>query len=166
MMNQIPDYTRYVPFMGRDYNLFMLVGLALTAIFKARHKQVKHLGLTPAEFHLLLLVSELGESAFPAEISRWMMRKPPTVSRLLDRMERNTLVRRTKPSGNSKIRRIVMTRKGREALEKARSPDVLALIVDALSEDEFRLLWHLLEKLKDTALLQAREMEVVRESVR
>ena len=150
--------------MGRDYNLFMLIGLALTAIFKARHNQVRHLDLTPAEFHLLLLVAELGDSAFPAEISRWMMRKPPTISRLLDRMERNALVRRKKPSDNGKIRRIVITPKGREALEKARKPDVMGLIVDALSEDEFRLLWQTLEKLKDAALVQARQMKEIRDS--
>lgn len=163
-MNQDPDYSKYVPFMKRDYNLFMLVGLALTAIFKARHSQVKHIGLTPAEFHLLLLAAELGESAFPAEISRWMMRKPPTISRLLDRMERNGLVRRVKHADNGKIRRVVMTDKGREALEKARTPDVMSLIVDALSEQEFRQLWVSLERLKGSALARAEEMKGIRDS--
>ena len=143
----------------------MLVGLALTAIFKARHHQVKRLGLTPAEFHLLLLVAELGDSSFPAEIARWMMRKPPTVSRLLDRMEQNGLVRRVKRSDNGKIRKIVMTRKGRAALEKARKPDVMRLIVAALSEDEFRQLWLLLERLKDSALTHAQETKGIRESL-
>jgi len=151
-------FRKYVPFMDRDYNLFMLLGLALTGIFKARHNQVRALGLTPTEFHLLLLVAELGEDAYPAEISRWMMRKPPTTSRLLDRMEKSGLVRRVSRPGNRKVKRVVMTPRGREVLERARGPDVLRRIMAGLSEEELGTLWRLLEKLKDSAFGQAEAM--------
>jgi DNA-binding MarR family transcriptional regulator len=157
-----PDFRKYAPFMDRDYNMFMLLGLALRSVFKARHCQVDALGLTPAEFHVLLLVEELGEASFPAEISRWLMRKPATVSRLLDRMEDRGLVRRRKDASNGKIKRVVMTEKGRRSLKQARSPDVMRLIMTMLSEDEFRQLWLLLEKLKDAARLQSDAMETLR----
>jgi len=159
-----PDFRKYVPFMGPDYNLFMLLGLTLASIFKARHSQVSVLGLTPAEFHALLLVEKLKELAFPAEISRWMMRKPATISRLLDRMENGGLVKRVKNPDSQKIKRVIMTKKGRAALDRARTPDVIRLIVALLSQDEFRRLWGLLEKLKEGALKRAGTMKATRKA--
>ncbi|MCP4632644.1 MAG: MarR family transcriptional regulator, partial [candidate division Zixibacteria bacterium] len=106
------DYRKYVPFMNRGYNLLMLAGLTVNAILKARQNQVRELGLTTSQFHLLLLASELGEEAFPAEIARWMMLKPPTVSSLCNRMERDGLIVRRSYKNNKKLKRIVITKKG------------------------------------------------------
>jgi len=146
-------YRKYVPFMNREYNLFMLAGLTLNAIFKARQQQVKELGLTPTQFHMLLLVSELGDEAFPAEIARWMMLKPPTVSSLCDRMERDGLIVRRNYKNNKKLKKIAMTQKGEEALAQlANEKDILATIMSTLSKKEYRHLWDLLEKLKGAAL--------------
>lgn len=147
------NYRKYVPFMGREYNLFMLIGLTLNAVFNARHYQVKDLGLTPAEFHLLLLVSELGGAATPGEIAQWMMRKRPTISGLLNRMERNGLIVRKGYRDNKKLRKVAITRKGQEALEKLSSEkDILNVIMAALSSAEYEQLWALLEKLRAEAL--------------
>ena len=147
-------------------------GKQLTAIFEVRHRQVHVLGLTPAEFHVLLLepipkplpsafapsggcergaslrrldialqlclrlalrfplsppirrellgpgswdrllVEKLDESTFPAGIPRWMMPRPVTISRLLDRMEDGRLPTRVSNPDNEKAKHVVMTRKG------------------------------------------------------
>ena len=147
------DYTKYVPFMGRDYNLFMLIGLTLNAIFRARHHQVKELGLTPAEFHLLLLVSELGGTANPGEIAQWMMRKRPTISGLLNRMEKNGLIVRTAYKNNKKLRKVTITKKAQEYLDKlSGKEDILNVIMNSLQPEEYEHLWMLLEKLRGVAL--------------
>mgnify|MGYP001052244569 CR=1 FL=1 len=147
------DYQKYVPFMGRDYNLFMLAGLTLSAIFQARHHQVQHLGLTPTEFHLLLVVSELGGTATPTEIAQWMMRRPPTISGLLNRMEKNELITRKNDKNNKKLRRVAITLRAREYLQKlSEEEDILNVIVASLSNEEYSRLWDLLEKLRGVAL--------------
>lgn len=157
------NYRKYIPFMDREYNLFMLAGLTVNAIFKARQHQVKELGLTPTQFHLLLLVAELGEGAFPAEIARWMMLKPPTVSSLCNRMERDGLIVRRSYKGNRKLKQIAMTPKGEEALAHlSNEKDILRTIMSSLSHEEYGQLWALLEKLKDTALSMAGESDDVR----
>ena len=128
------EYKKYVPFMNREYNLFMLAGLTVNAIFKARQSQVKDLGLTATQFHLLLLASELGEEAFPAEIARWMMLRPPTVSSLCNRMERDGLIVRRSYKNNRKLKRIVITKKGEEALAYlSNEKDILTIIINSLS---------------------------------
>ena len=154
------NYRKYVPFMGREYNLFMLIGLTLSAVFSARHYQVKELGLTPAEFHLLLLVSELGGTATPGEIAQWMMRKRPTISGLLNRMEKNGLVVRKAFRGNKKLKKVAITNKGQEALNLlAAEKDILNIIMSSLSQKEYEQLWALLEKLRGEALSMTGEAE-------
>ncbi|MFO8102385.1 MAG: MarR family transcriptional regulator [Dehalococcoidia bacterium] len=158
------DYRKYVPFMGREYNMFMLIGLTLNAIFNARHNQVKNLGLTPAEFHLLLLVSELGGTATPGKIAQWMMRKPPTISGLLNRMEKSGLVVRRGYRNNKKLRKVIITPKGQEALAHlSNEKDILNIIVNSLSKAEYERLWAMLEKLRETALSLAGEAESAEE---
>lgn len=161
-INEDLNYRKYVPFMGREYNMLMLAGLTVSSIFKARQNQVKDMGLTATQFHLLLLVSELGEEAFPAEIARWMMLKPPTVSSLCNRMERDGLIVRRSYKNNKKLKRITMTPKGEDALARlSDEKDILRTIMSSLSAEEYGQLWTLLEKLKDTALSLAGESDDV-----
>ena len=149
------DYKKYVPFVDRDYNLVALLGLTMNAIVKARQRHVEGFGLTATEFHLLIVVAELGDPVTAAEISRILMRKPPTTTALLNRMEKGGLIRRAAHSSNRKLKKVVITEKGEEALRQGRKRDVLNAVVGALSQQEFRHLWLLLEKLKDSALGQA-----------
>lgn len=155
-----PAYRKYVPFLDSSYNLYTLIYLTHTALFRARYNEVKDLGVTSMEAALLLVTDGLGEKATPAEISRWMMRRRPTVSGLLDRMERNGLVKRKSFNNNKKSKKIVITRKGREALEHITQKDILRTIINSLSDEEYRQLWSLLEKLKDEALSQAEAIDV------
>jgi DNA-binding MarR family transcriptional regulator len=147
-----PAYRRYVPFLDSSYNLYTLIHLTEVALFRARHTKIKEHGVTTAEVNLLLIVDGLGESATPAEISRYLARKRPTVSKLLDRMEKNGLVKRTGFDNNKKAKKIVMTDKGREALEQTTKKDILRTIISSISDEEYRQLWSLLEKLRAIAL--------------
>lgn len=154
------DYTKYVPFVDRDYNLRMLLYLTEEAVNKARHAQVTKMGLSRADADLLYLVRCLADSATPAELSRWLKRKPPTVSEHLDSMEARGLLRRQSIRGNNKSKKVVLTRNGEEALSRSLDHDVIASVMGSLSEQEHRQLWRILEKLKDAAsAAEARESQ-------
>jgi DNA-binding MarR family transcriptional regulator len=148
-------YKKYVPFLNRCYNLYCLMYLTQAALFQARYREVKECGLTSMELALLTVVEGLGGSATPADISRWMMRKRPTISGLLNRMERNGLVLRTVYKENRKLRKVMVTEKGQKALTQSKKKDILNTIIASMSDNEYRQLWSLLEKLKDTALSMA-----------
>lgn len=152
-------YRKYVPFLDSNYNLYLLLYLTHTALFNARYQEIKEFGLTSMEMALLTVVDGLGDAATPSEISRWMMRRRPTISGLLDRMERNGLVKRSARRDSRKLKRVTMTEKGRKALNKAREKDIWQTIIGSLADDDFKQLWSLLEKLKDTAttLTEGRE---------
>jgi len=157
--NMDSEYSKYVPFTDRDHNFLLLMHLTLNAVSKARHYKVMKLGLTLTEFQLLQVVQGSGGSCTPAEISRWMMRRPPTTSGLLNRMERNGLVKRRDYAKNKKLKKVVMTKKGKEAFRLATEQDIMHTVMGSMSEEEFRQLWSLLEKLKDTALSMAEQIK-------
>ena len=147
-----PAYRKYVPFLDSNYNLYLLLYLTQSALFDARYREIKGFGLTTMELALLTVVDGLGEKATPAEIARWMMRRRPTVSGLLDRMERNGLVERSAYRNSRKSKLVTMTDRGRKALDMANEKDVWRTIIGAMPDEDFRQLWSLLEKLKDAAL--------------
>lgn len=158
--NENPTYKKYVPFLDSSYNLYLLLYLTHIALFKARYYEIKEFGITSMELALLVIVDGLGESATPTEISRWIMRKRPTVSELLNRMERNGLVIRTGYKDNKKLKKVAITNKGREALDQATKKDIWHTIIGSLSDDEYHQLWSLLEKLKDTAFSLSEAIDV------
>lgn len=145
-------YRGHVPFISTSYNFFVHMHLAQSATFRARHQQLKEVGLTNAEFQLLLVVDGLGGSPIPADIARWMMRKPPTTTGLLHRMERNGLVRRIPDPNNRRLRRVVMTEKGEKALADGKERDITRAIMGSLTNGELEQLWSLLQKVQDAAL--------------
>lgn len=156
-----PECTRYVPFVGRDHNLRMLLYLTETALSEARRVQVMKAGLALTDADILFLVGHLGESVTPTTLSRWLKRKPSTLCEQLDRLEIRGLVSRLPIEGNNKSIRVVLTEKGQASLQKTMEEDIMPSIIDSLSEDEYRQLWSLLEKLKEKALSQAGRLKAM-----
>ncbi len=159
MTDETKDHRKYVPFLDRHYNLYTLIYLTHTALFNTRYQEIKGLGITSMELGLLTVVHGLGGSATPAEISRWMMRKRPTVSGLLNRMERNGLITRSGYKHNRKLKKVSMTARGRRALQQAYRTDVMHTIMGALSDEDFNQLWSLLERLRTKALELAEKLD-------
>lgn len=144
-------YTKYLPFLDHNYNLVMLLGLTLAAIGKALQQQARTSGLTASEYELLILVKELGDRAIPAELSRILLRRPPSITTLLNRMEKRGLVKRKAHPDNKKKKIVAMTQKGQQALEVAGQRDALDDIIRTMSSEKYARLWDLLEELKGRA---------------
>ncbi|MEA1958220.1 MAG: winged helix DNA-binding protein [Chloroflexota bacterium] len=146
-----PAYKRYAPFLNSSYNLYVHIYMTHKALFSVRYGEIKGFEVTPMELALLTIVNGIGGSATPAEIARWIMRKRSTVSGLLNRMERNGLIKRSEYENNKKLKKVTLTDEGRKILEQTGESDVLNDITGSLSDDEFERLWSLLEKLQQIA---------------
>jgi DNA-binding MarR family transcriptional regulator len=142
---------KYVSFIDNHYNLAAQVFFTHHALSKAKQSQLQDIGITYVEFQLLWAVEGLGKAATPAEISRVLMRKPPTTSALLNRMEKNGLVKRKNDPKNKKLKRVVMTPKGKKSLKLARQEDIMHNIMNSMTQQELDQLSSLLNKLKSTA---------------
>ena len=147
MQQYLPD--------DQDYSLWMLLSQASDAMFKAREKELNGNGVTAMEATALFIIQAIGDRATPAEISRWILREPHSVSALLDRMERRGLIKRTKDLEWKNMVRVTITEQGKEAYEMSTVRESIHNIISVLSAEEFRQLSSYLRKLRDRALREA-----------
>ena len=78
--------------IDQDYKIWWLILGMRRAMHKARAKELFQYGITPEEASVLFVVNAIGDKATPAEVSRWVLREPHSVSSLLSRMEKDRLV--------------------------------------------------------------------------
>ena len=136
----------------RDYKLWVLLHQACDAMIRARENELRPIGISRMQAAVLFIVKAVTAPATPAEISHWLFREPHTVSGLLDRMEKQGLIRRVKDLERKNLIRVVITEKGEEAYQRSREMKVIHKILSHLSQKEYDNLWAYLETLRNKAL--------------
>ncbi|UCH42995.1 MAG: MarR family transcriptional regulator, partial [Dehalococcoidales bacterium] len=102
----------------------------------------------------LFIIQAIGNQATPAEISRWILREPHSVSGLLDRMERRGLIKRTKDLAWKNMIRVTVTEQGKEAYKISTARESIHKILSVLSDEECWQLGSYLRTIRDKALDQ------------
>ena len=82
--------------VDKDYELWVLFHQTCDAMARARVAELRESGISRIQAAALFVIKTLKVPATPAEISRWLFREPHTVSGLLDRMQKQGLVRKVK----------------------------------------------------------------------
>ncbi|MBI4333190.1 MAG: MarR family transcriptional regulator [Chloroflexi bacterium] len=142
-------------FGDSDYNLWAMVQLTRQVMSAAREIELSQYGISTIEASLLFVIhaiEETGKPATPAEIARWLARKPNSVTELLTRMAKKGLVRKVSSSPGSHTKRIVLTGEGQRAYDRSSERLSIHHIISRLTEDERRNLWSYLEKLRNGAM--------------
>ncbi len=136
----------------QGYELWWLILHMRRAMYKARTRELLQYGITPEEAAVLLVVRSIGQRATPAEISRWLLREPHSVSGLLRRMEKKGLLKRVKDLERRNLIRVTITKKGREAYNQSTERGSIHRIVSAISKEDCQKMKVCLEKLWVKAL--------------
>jgi DNA-binding MarR family transcriptional regulator len=118
------------------YELWVLLQQASDAMFEARENELREYGITAMQAAVLYIVKAIGDEATPAQVSRWILRKPHSVSGILQRMEKAGLVKKTKDLTRRNMVRVTMTDKGRQALSQSMKRKSFQRILSSLSENE------------------------------
>ena len=143
------------PLENRDYHLWVRLHQARDVIFRARDKELSRYSITAMQAAVLFIVKVLkateGE-ATPGKVSRWLLREPHTVSRLLTRMENEGLVSKIRGSGRKNEINITLTEKGEQVYRQSLKRESIKEIMSCLSEEERQQLDSSLEKLRDKGL--------------
>lgn len=122
---------------ARDYELWVLLHQLCHAISRAREAELRTIGITLVQAAVLFIVNTVEGPATPALISRWLFRKSHSVSELLERMEKEGLVKRVKNAGRKHSTRVVLTEKGEQAYQRARAElRSISEVFSCLSEEE------------------------------
>ena len=140
------------PNIDKDYRLWVLLQQTSDILFEIRETELREDGLTAMHAAALLVIKTIGDKATPAEIARWMVRKPHSISGLLSRMEKAKLIKRTKDLHRKNLVRVSMTEKGEEAYRLAMKRKVLQKIISSLSAEQHKQLVSCLEVLRNSGL--------------
>jgi DNA-binding MarR family transcriptional regulator len=138
--------------VDEDYQLWVLLSQAADTTLRARQKELDRYGISTAEAAVLFVVQAIGERATPAEITRWLLREPHTVTELLNRMERGGLVTKTKDLERKNLVRVSITEKGRQAYQQSTKRKSIRKMMSVLSREERQQLGAYLERLRNKAL--------------
>lgn len=140
--------------IDKDYALIIRFHQARTMIAKVRNKELSQYGVTATQAAVLFFIDLLntsGGKATPGQLSRWLLREPHTVSRILVRMEKDGLVNRLRGSDKKNELNIVLTSKGQQIYNESRKRESFKEIISCLSEEERKQLSSSLNKLRAKA---------------
>jgi DNA-binding MarR family transcriptional regulator len=151
---------KYDP-MDEDYNLWLFLAQVRAVMLAAREKEVNRYGITASQASVLFVINATGREATPAEVSRWIFRKSSTVAGILNRLEKQGLVRRTSDLERKNNVRLDLTDKGREIHNKATIRRSIHEIMACLDQTERRQLESCLEKIQTSTMRYiGRETEI------
>ena len=136
----------------RDFKFWVLLRQTYHAIVTASENELRQIGISGRQAAVLSIVKAITVPATPAEISRWLFRQPHTVSGLLNRMEKQGLVRKVNDLERKNMIRIVITEKGEQAYQRSSEMKVIRKILSCLSPEERDNLETYLETLRNKAL--------------
>lgn len=113
------------------------------------HGQIQQYGLYPGQPSLLFTLAKR-EGQSQKELAEELDIKPATLTVMLNRMEKNGLVRRAPDEQDQRVSRIYLTDEGRVAMLAARETmdRMEQLAIAGLSEEEIATLRHLLQRIK------------------
>ena len=126
------------------------------AILRARNKELRQYSLTPIKAAVLLVTKAIDGKTTPAEISRWLFRRPPSVFGLLGRMEKQGLIRQSKNLDRKNMVRVEISEKGLQAYHQSLKRDSIHKIMSSISDEEKEQLKSLLYKIRNSALEEIR----------
>ena len=134
---------------GRFWSTF---NQAYWVVIRAAEAELRALDLTMIQAAVLYWVRTSKEPPTPADLSRLLFRRPHTVSDLLNRMEKQGLVRRKRDSKRKNVSRVVLTEKGEEAFRRQKEVGAVARILSELTPKESETIQTALEKLRRKAI--------------
>jgi DNA-binding MarR family transcriptional regulator len=103
---------------------------------KIRHNELAHLGVTPAYTGVLHFTKKFDQPPTIIELRDLMNRGNSSMVGIINRMERDGLVKRQIDSRSKKFTRVVITEKGEELYKKAIQLDLFVSIISALPEGD------------------------------
>src|SRR5580698_1072245 len=110
--------------------------------------------ITPRQFNILRILRGEGKPLSTLQIRQRMLDKMSDTSRIVDRLVRKGMVRKTPNGEDRRLVDVVITPKGKKLLEKIDPfEDYADKIMENLSEEETKTLNSLLDKLRNVTMI-------------
>lgn len=139
-------------YSDKYYRLWVMLHWARDTLVGSWTKELSQYGISPEHAAVLFIIDTKGNNVTPAEISRWLLRKPNTVSGLLNRMAKKGLVQKTRDLDKKNLVRVSLTEKGQELFHKSTNIKSIREVFSSLSEKERQQLYSYLEIVRNKSL--------------
>ena len=135
------------------FELWTLLHEAYDTASRVRDNELRQAGISRIQSAVLFTVKTGILPATPTALSRCLIRKPHAVSKLLDRMEKQGLIKKVRDLERKNMVRVVLTEKGKDAYHRAmENRKATNRVMSCLSQKERDNLRTYLERLRDSAL--------------
>jgi DNA-binding MarR family transcriptional regulator len=119
-----------------DYALWLLLARTHYRIKQARAAELRPFNLTPEQAGALFYIYSKGNDATQSQISKWMLRKPQTISANIDGMVKKGLLRKKCDLKRKNLIHLSLTAKGKAAYDDSINRKSLKKILSALTEEK------------------------------
>ena len=134
------------------YYLWILFNQTRNAISKARERELQSQHISERHAALLFIIELIGHDATPAKIARWLFREPHSISEIIDRMEKQGLLKKVKDLDRKNQVRIEITEKGHDYHQRSFIPNNIPDTLSILSDGERKQFVSSLMKLREAAI--------------
>jgi DNA-binding MarR family transcriptional regulator len=134
------------------YEAWVLLRRVCDAIYVARSKDLRIISISPTEAGCLFIIKLKENMVTPAEIARYLFRRPHSISGLINRMEKKGLVTKNKDLPRKNQIRVALTEKGERVYSQSTNRKSITRILSVLSKEELEQFTSYLKKLRAEAL--------------
>ena len=124
------------PYADEDYRLFYMLLRVREKLFESRERELFQYNIRLRHSACLFAIKELGNIATPNEIAKIVHRKPHSVSVMLNRMEKNGLIKKKKASNGGNRVIVTLTRQGEHAFKVSSKRESLHRVFSALTKTQ------------------------------
>jgi DNA-binding MarR family transcriptional regulator len=145
----------------RAYKLWELWHITGVMMEKHAEDTLAPLNISYPQFLVLYVLNRSGKTATATDLAKQLGRNPNALSMILDRMEKNGLVRKVRNLPDRRLVRVAMTKEGREMLTTAfeSTQNMIDKMFASFSDADLESLNTFISRLQnDTARLMKRKM--------
>ena len=145
--------------MNENEKTWVRLFRAYTVLERAREMELSRVGITLPQAAALYFLGTARETLTPTKLARLTYKEPHTISGLLNRMEEQGLIKKTKDLKRKNLVRVSLTKKGEELFKRLLGERVVINITSCLSKKELDTLNELTDKLFERTIELLREMQ-------
>lgn len=142
----------YKPFIHKGHETLLNIVVTSTLLVKEAQQILRPAGLTDAQFNILLMLKGQTENGRlnQTELGNMLLVNRSNVTGLIDRMEKNGLVKRFPDDGDRRVNLVKITVKGEDVLKNAQKLyyERIEELTSVLSKTEDCNLSKILEKIR------------------
>jgi DNA-binding MarR family transcriptional regulator len=145
--------------MNENEKTWVRLFRAYTVLERAREMELSRVGITLPQAAVLYFLGTARETLTPTKLARLTYKEPHTISGLLNRMEKQGLIKKTKDLKRKNLVRVSLAKKGEELSKRLLSERVVINITSCLSKKELDTLNEMTDKLFERTIELLREMQ-------